>query len=354
MRAVLLLPFLSIALWLLRPRPTPEPAIIAAPKIKGFSWEATDSVGLSHIQTITPYHVEWIAQTPFAWQGDPHQPELVFHNDRGYWGERDRGLIHTTQLARTVNLQTMLKPHIWMHSNSGAWRSDIAMRSEADWQTWFTNYEAFILHYARLAEAEGIPMLCIGTELFETARQRAADWRRLIAKIREVYSGQLTYAANFYQEYEAIQFWDALDYIGIQGYFPLAKTENPGLAQLKRGWQPHYRALKEFSRQWERPVIFTELGYRSMRNAAIEPWAWPDNMDFDHRDISPEVQARCYEAFFQTFWEEDWVAGVFFWKWSRRNYNAATKRRRRDHSAIDFSPKAEALGIVSHWFAQEE
>lgn len=329
-------------------------------KIKGFSWEATDSVDLEHIQTIMPYHANWIAQTPFGWQAHINDPEMVFQNNRGYWGERDNGLIHTTQVADSAGIQTMLKPHIWMHRNSGGWRSDIEMKSEEDWKLWFQNYEAFILHYARLAEEQQIPLFCIGTELYKCASKREQDWRQLIAKVRQVYSGKLTYAANFYKEYESIQFWDDLDYIGIQGYFPLTKKEDPNLEELMEGWRPHYKSIKKFARKWNRPVIFTELGYRSMRNAAIEPWAWPNGMEFSDADVSDEVQALCYEAFFNMFWKEDWVAGVFFWKWSRRNYKPEAytqrmeQRRRRDTSPIDFSPKDKALEVVQNWFSESD
>lgn len=354
----LLLPLLPICLFLLATLPAPQDNNFGEQKIKGFSWEGTDSVGQEHIQSIIPYHVNWIAQTPFGWQADIHRPELVYRTDQGYWGERDRGLIHTTKLARQEGVKTMLKPHIWMGRNSGGWRSDIEMKTEADWREWFENYEKFILHYARLAEAEQIPIFCIGTELYRCASQREKDWRRLIAEIRKVYSGKLTYAANFHEEYEAIQFWDALDYIGVQGYFPLSKKENPDLNDLKRGWKPHYQALRKVVKRWERPLIFTEIGYRSMRNAAIEPWEWPNRMDYNEADISAEVQARCYEAFFDVFWQEDWVAGVFFWKWSRQKYKPeaynSQQRRRRDLSPIDFSPKEPALAVVEQYFSKKD
>ena len=355
-----ILPVIPICIFLLALVPAPELPSHQTPKFKGFSWEATDSIDHEHIQSVLPYHVDWIAQTPFGWQAKIDDPKLLYGSDEGYWGERDHGLIHTTTVARKAGVQTMLKPHIWMGRNSGGWRSDIEMQNEADWEIWFDNYEKFILHYARLAEAQQMPIFCIGTELYKCTNQREADWRELIAKIREVYSGELTYAANFYKEYEAIQFWDALDYIGVQGYFPLTRKEDPSLADLKKGWRPHYKSLKQFAQRWDRPVIFTELGYRSMRNAAIEPWAWPNRMEFEDNDVSAEVQARCYEAFFNVFWEEDWVAGVFFWKWSRRNYKPEAyatrqnRRRRRDISPIDFSPKALALAVVQEWFSESD
>lgn len=332
-------------------------------KLQGFSWEASDSIATQHIQTLNPHSVNWIAQTPFGWQADIHQPELVYRSSRGYWGERDAGLINTALVAREAGVETMLKPHIWLRRSAGGWRSDIDMQSEEDWQTWFDNYEAFILHYAKLAEEQSIPVLCIGTELYLCATKREQDWRDLIVKIRATYSGQITYAANFYKEYEEIQFWDALDFIGIQGYFPLTKKDHPSLKELKEGWEPHHKKIKKLSKRWNKPVLFTEFGYRSMKDAAIEPWVWPNDIEFTDTDVSPETQALCYEAFFQTFWKEDWLAGVFLWKWSRRNYKpeayyqgldrpGRNGQKRKDLSPIDFSPKEEGLKVIGEWFGK--
>ena len=48
----------------------------------------------------------------------------------------------------------------------------------------------------------------------------AREWDELIAAVRTVYSGELTYAANF-DQYRAVGFWPGLDLIGINAYFPL-------------------------------------------------------------------------------------------------------------------------------------
>jgi len=103
--------------------------------------------------------------------------------------------------------------------------------------------------------------LCIGTELYITTTQHEQKWRNIIKEIRKVYSGQLTYAANFHKEYEEIKFWDALDYIGVQAYFALTNKENPSLKELRKGWIPHHRRLKQFHEKWQKPIVFTEIGY---------------------------------------------------------------------------------------------
>ena len=66
------------------------------------------------------------------------------------------------------------------------------------------------------------------TDPLATINQRRAlllqHWWELIANIRQSYSGQLTYAANF-DNYQEVYFWDQLDLIGINAYFPLRELQ---------------------------------------------------------------------------------------------------------------------------------
>jgi len=324
-------------------------------KIKGFSWESGDSIQSKHLKTILPYNAEWIAHTPFAFQGKIDEPELRFRRSKEQ-SSRNTRVNNTIEVAKGQGIHSMIKPHIWPGRDAGGWRSEIAMKNEADWQIWFANYTNYILDYAELAEAQKTPVFCIGTELYLASSRRTEDWRTLIKAVREVYSGKLTYAANFYKEFSAVEFWDDLDYIGVQAYFPLSNSKTPSLKSLEKSWVPHYKTLKKMAKKWEKPILFTEIGYRSMRDAAIEPWLWPDRMEYETQDVSPETQALCYEAFFKTFWEEKWVAGAFIWIWSRRNYDPGRyeqrrrNRRRRDDFPIDFSPKEPGLKVIQSYY----
>ncbi len=290
-------------------------------KQQGVSWVAgPQPITRENLESLKANYVNWIVQTPFGWQRDYDSPELMLQTTDGYWGETDQGLALTTQYAQELGIKTLLKPHIWLTQvREGKWRTDIAMQSEVDWQTWFNQYRTFILHYARFAETHRIPALCIGTELQTTAVQREQDWRQLIAEIRQVYHGQLTYAANWFEAFEQIQFWDALDFIGIQAYFPLSTELSPTIEQLKAGWQPYIEPITAVQKKYQKPVIFTEIGYRSTEDAAIEPWKWPDSSELNPKVSATKVglltQANCYEAFFQTFWDQEWFAGAYWWKW---------------------------------------
>ena len=349
---------LGLTGWWLRPALVPPAARAATtrpapPTFRGVSWVAGDSIAAPDLAPLLRCHVSWIAQTPFGWADSAAAPVVRLHTGRtgrwGLWGETDAGLVHTALLARQQGICTLLKPHLWVRGGRGAssWPGDIAMRSAADWAAWFASYSAFILHYAALAEANHLDALCLGTELqHATAPAHEAAWRALIGRVRAVYHGPLTYAANWSGEYEQIRFWDALDYIGIQAYFPLSTTDSPDKAALLAAWQRHLPAIERVQRRFGKPVVFTEVGYRNAPDAAIEPWKWPERTAVV-LPTSETLQMACYEAMFETFWARPWFAGLFVWKWYPRLAPDDPGRR-----PLDFTPQHKpAEQVMARWFS---
>ena len=312
-RLLLLLLPISIGVWTFQYNAVDENRIVIplAEKHRGVCWVGSPRpLEGWELDSLTSVGVTHISQTPFGWQENPNSPEIRWekHSDRMWWGESRLGVKETTISGREKGVESLLKPHLWV---KGAWPGVIEMQSEEDWKTWFTAYREFIFYYATMAQEQNIPILCIGTEL-ELTTHREDDWRELIQDIRQIYSGQLTYAANF-TEYEKVAFWDELDYIGIQAYFPLATKINPEVKTLVQGWNKQLKGIEKIQKQFNRPVIFTEIGYCNTVDAAIEPWVWPNERK--EVALSEEAQAKCYEAFFEAVWKKEWLAGVYFWKW---------------------------------------
>jgi len=220
-------------------------------------------------------HVECIALTPFGWQLRYNKPEIELRTTDVLWSESDEGLRQIAAAAHARGIKILLKPHIWLIEEvADQWRGTISFASEVEWQRWESDYRNFVLHYARLAAAADIEMLSIGVELHFPIRQRPAFWRSLIAEVRSVYAGQLTYGANWYREYEEVSFWDELDYIGIHAYFPLTQAMDASVADLEKGWEKHWQEIESLQRRHDKPVLFTEIGYRSVAGTAIAPWDW--------------------------------------------------------------------------------
>jgi hypothetical protein len=312
-------------------------------KQKGVCWVGgREIVTEKEFVSLLKCNVNWISQTPFAFQRDAKASSLStnFSSDRVWWGESDEGISKTTQLARKSGIKTLLKPHIWVGKS---WPGDIEMKSDTSWQRWFRLYENFIVHYAELAEKNKIEIFCVGTELHKTIG-REKEWRAIIAKIRSVYKGKLTYAANFHEEYQQVKFWDALDYIGVQAYFSLISNKSHSLSDLKKGWLGPMESIERVHKMFSKPVLFTEIGYRSDTNAGIEPWVWPK--ENNGAQISDECQANCYRAFFETVWKKSWMDGVYFWKW----YPHGPHRM----AALDFTPQGKpAEKVVAENFREK-
>ena len=320
---------------------------------RGVAWVGgREIVTAADLEPLRAAHVNWIGQTPFGWQRGLASTEIRrsgsgSSGERTWWGESDAGLAATARLARAAGVRTLLKPHLWLAGAApGQWIGDIAMASEADWAKWFSSYRAFLLHYAELAEREGIEALAVGTELKVSATTREADWRRLIADVRKVYRGELTYAANWFEEYQNVRFWDALDFVGIQGYFPVAARAGASVAELEQGWQRHLPALESFAKRVGLPIVFTEIGYKSTKDTAVEPWVWPERGRAfrDPERADAQAQADAYEAFFRALWRRPWFAGAYFWKWY-------PKGRTNDPADIDFTPQGKpAERVLARWY----
>jgi len=284
-----------------------------------FFGPSKDSLSFEVLKT---NNVEWLTIVPFLSQEHHDKPALgrgFRSNDSMPKHHRWRQLI---QNSRSYGFKIMLKPHIWLNNTpNGIWRSNIKMESQQDWNVWFDDYATYILDFAKLAEELNIDLFCIGTELHTPTKEQPEQWRQLIKDIRSVYSGKLTYGANWDREVQDIPFWDALDFIGIQAYFPVTKNNNPNLAELEKGWQTHFKTLEDLHETYNKPILFTELGYKSTTDAGIKPWEWNTLGNRFYKKISKRTQALCYEAFFKTVWQQEWFAGAHLWEWQSRSIN---------------------------------
>ena len=290
-------------------------ALAASTSIRAITLDARDRPDPALLDSLRDLGATHLTLVTFGFQRGIDATEIRMHTDGGWYSESDAGIRTLAQQAEARGMGLILKPHIWIGDYDGSEqnRQDIAFDTEAGWQAWTQQYRQLLMHYARLAQDVGAEVLVIGTELRGVVTGRPEFWRTLIDEVRAVYDGQLTYAANWYEEYEQVPFWDRLDYVGVQAYFPLTDAADPSVDALRRGWQPHIDALARVAKQADRPVLFTELGYRSVGYAAEEPWRWPERRE--QAAPAPELQARLYRAFFEAVAPQPWFAGAIVWKW---------------------------------------
>ena len=299
-----------------------------------FGWRDINDTA---IDRLVEHHVEWLALVPFMYQQNPDKGEVYRRDQYDSFSGGDSIFIRYIDHLHQRGVKVHLKPHLWTREG---WRSDIQQPNQQSWEKWFDSYERHMLHYAQMAEASGADLFCIGTELHTAVINNPQRWTELIAKIRGIYSGPLTYAANWYEEFEDVQFWDELDFIGIQAYFPLTSKPNPDLTAIRAGWQPHLEKLKALSERHSKKILFTEIGYKSEASATVKPWEWEPALSQLTRKKSDETQHLAYQAVFEEIWDQPWFAGMYIWQWDIRTKaeNAATD--------LDFSPRYKAASFT--------
>jgi hypothetical protein len=290
------------------------------------------------IRSIREVGADWVSTHPYAGiradgtvrfrELDPSAPPAL--------------LVRPIEEAHRAGLKILIKPHLAYWGSPFGWRGEIEFETEEEWDRFFDTYERWIVAVARACrDADGF---AVGTELDRTLHHEDR-WRRIIAKVREVTDVPLTYAANW-TDYRRVPFWDALDVIGIQAYFPLTEDEAPGDDVLRAGWKSLMGELREYATRHYRKVVFTELGYNRSLQAAVRPW--------DPRVDGPEAeafQARCLRIALRAIEDEPVVVGSFLWKWFPdpypvgRNFQVATPRLKQVISDVWTTP-VEA-GITS-------
>ena len=308
------------------------------------------SVSAAELAALRRIGVDSITLTPFAYQrtatadrvaGFPgHATGRGLHRSDPTMTDDD--LAAEIANAQQLAMRVVLKPHIWSHDfRSGVeWHGTIRQTSADAHMRWWDSYQAFVLHYAVLAERHGVDALAIGTELVTMTLGHPKEWKDLIVRVRGVYRGALTYVAHHGREFEEIGFWSDLDMIGLGAYFPLDAPNGAGVGKLVRAWRPHRRRIEAVQARLGRPVVFFEIGYRPVSDAHQRPW------EYDGGRLDLTAQSRSYEALFQAFSDADWWHGVYFWK----TFTDPRKNRgHRPESVFSFRHRP-AEAVVRRWF----
>jgi hypothetical protein len=251
----------------------------------------------------------WVSITPFGRVYDL-QPTGISLRFEAPFPENQRAVRAAIDQAHAEGLRVLLVPHLWVET--GDWRGLIDPKTEAGWERWTQAYGDFVTTWAKLAEQSGVDMLAVGVEQRRwLTMEHAYKYISVIERVRRVYHGPLTYAANWDDVHDTV-IWSYLDVIGINAFYPLAPKEGSDDEQLRLGAKRVAEQTGKLAARWGKPVLFTEFGYTTRRDPAVRPWEWPEHLAGVKVD---EVdQARAYRALLGAFIEQPWFVGVFVWR----------------------------------------
>jgi len=249
------------------------------------------------------------------------------------------------QHAKSKGLRVILMPIVLLDKPiDNEWRGTIKPES---WDDWFDSYRSMLTHFAWIAEQNKVDVLSVGSELVSTEKERS-QWNKTIAAVREVFHGQLTYSANW-DHYTSVPFWNQLDLIGMNSYYSLDEDppgshnhvkDKASVDLIVANWKYIQKDLLAFQRKIGKPLLFLEVGWCSLDNAADEPWDYTK----EELNVNLDLQKRLYEGFFESWYRKPGLGGFMIWEWTPGDAGPEDK---------GYTPKNKpAQEVVKQWIAK--
>lgn len=249
--------------------------------------------------------VNWVTIAYAAEQATAQSVTIPFSEAPTVTDEEVRGAVRR---AKDLGLKVCLKPMV--NVADGTWRAyigffDWEVPGEPSWSQWFASYRDYITHHARLAQELGVDLFCVGCEMVRADSQEE-HWRSLIADVREIYQGLVTYNCDKYQE-DHISWWDAVDVISSSGYYPSGE------------WQDQLDRIEVVVRREGKPFCFLEAGCPSREGSPALPNDWTLA-----GAPSEQAQADYLEEMLTAGESRAWVGGFMLWDWPAELYDASS------------------------------
>jgi hypothetical protein len=198
---------------------------------------------------------------------------------------------------------------------------------------WFTQYTSILEDLTKKYSDKNVN-LYIGSELDSLLEIHSEKFEELAYDIKESgFTGNLLHSIIFNYDLDSakINILNKLpiDIIGIDFYVSM---ENAQLAEQDKFYEAKYYLQNIF--KWsKKPVISTELGYRSIPNGNIMPWSHQEkNLPSDYT-----IQKKSYDNFLKALLSKEFKnkknLGVCFWISDTNNYTSdilLSKSERQD------------------------
>jgi hypothetical protein len=296
------------------------------------------------LEEIRDLGADWTSLTPYATMISRDDSEVIPYFEYPA-DELELRIRDTIRQAHGLGLRVLLIPHIYPWDWS--WRGEMNPGggpggTVQGWESWFASYRTYLLNWADVAREEGVEMLSIGVE-FKTASWRFRhDFVLLASEVRERYPGLLVYSANW-DEVDEVGFWHAVDVIGLNAFYPLSQLEEPDPDDMLRNASAFADTLGYLSCIHGKPVIFTEVGFKSLTDSYREPWIWPEDLGDVPADDG--MQALLFDVTFSAYWPRPWFGGMFVWKY------LADPADDTQEPPFGFSPRLKpAQDVIESWF----
>ena len=217
--------------------------------------------------------------------------------------------------AHAMGLHVFVTPLLQVNGPQ-TWAGSIKFSTSVQEQQWFASYWQAIKPYAAAAAQADVEQFALGTE-YEWLQDHAPNslWNGLIAQLRSVFPGTLTYDLNWTSVRLPVRPWmhnPDLKMIGVSAYFSLVNTpERVDSQQIFDLWQKKVKhELDTFAAKLGEPIFISEIGYRNSADTLYRTWESTSAAPPD-----PQEQAAAYDAALANIIHDQRILGSFFWGW---------------------------------------
>ncbi|MEM9354469.1 MAG: glycoside hydrolase TIM-barrel-like domain-containing protein [Planctomycetota bacterium] len=209
-----------------------------------------------------------------------------------------------------------------------------------EWNTFWNDYENYLVDVAQMAETGGADSMTVGTELRAITRNSGnnAQWASVISAVDAEFTGTLGYAANWdnYNNNNVRNtIWEnpAIDYIGIDAYFTGLLNNSQADAS---GAYPNQTFITQVETAWNNrldnqilpfaaarkggagmPVEFTEVGYLPYNRTTVTPQNSSGPLDQDEQNMAFEGLMRALDG------RGDDFLATHIWQWNMPGSNGS-------------------------------
>lgn len=312
------------------------------------------------IQKMVDLNINWVVLVATVMQDTPqstmqYRDFEVTPNDHELVGMIDAlhaaGIkVHLRPMLETQDGQGRLQVH---YHNDGNIR--IPSRGSDHWARWFESMTQRSIHYAKIAQQTGCEMYGLDSELDRTIRHQD-HWKNVIAAVRKVYEGPVSSCHTTHTgiiDFDAElanknHWWYDLDMLELSCYAPGSDCPNATVEQIVENLKPQVERFRKLAQTYGKPIMFGEVGCTSSTGGAMHPSGWQGDGKYD-----PDEQANYLAAVLQSFWDEPWWFGLYWWKWDEQNKREQfTNDPNGDKGfTVDGKPAAQ---IMKQWFGRTD
>ncbi|HED66180.1 MAG TPA: hypothetical protein ENJ09_11570 [Planctomycetes bacterium] len=231
--------------------------------------------------------------------------------------------------AAAVGMRTVLCAEP-LASPAGTWGHGDKLVDPESTRRFFNGFRRVATHYALLAELLDIDILSVGSGLTRASRtapdakdsawlagakrERLAGWRALLASVRPLFDGAITYAADGMGELSGIGFFGELDLVGFWAFPSFESEDSPDSGTVKDS-RIRYRLrrslteVRAFGDEVRKPVLVLGMGFPARAGSLGQP-AVPAG------PVDEKLQDRLYLGLSEAMRvtpEEELPQGIVLW-----------------------------------------